>query len=123
MLLSQLLVAVGLAAISLSADAFGNSRFKGIQLFYTHTRLRAGKPVDVTFEGTGKSIVAAQGDLLETVAKKAGVYIPFKCKQGRCGSCEVRLNGRVTAKVCQKATVPQGPAKKLSVVVINKKPL
>ena len=56
--------------------------------------LFASKPVDVSFEPSGKSIVAEQGDLIEAVAKKAGVVIPFKCKQGRCNSCEVRLNGK-----------------------------
>lgn len=56
--------------------------------------LFASKPVDVSFEPSGKKIVAEQGDLIEAVAKKAGVVIPFKCKQGRCNSCEVRLNGK-----------------------------
>lgn len=84
---------------------------------------RYGKPVEVTFEPAGKMVIAEQGDLLEAVAKKAGVVIPFKCKQGRCNSCEVRINGRVSAKVCQGAAVPGGPTKKLSVVVVNKKPL
>lgn len=82
-----------------------------------------GKPVDVTFEPAGKTLVAEQGELIEAVAKRAGVAIPFKCKQGRCASCEVRLNGRVSAKVCQGATIPSGPTKKLSIVVVNKKPL
>eukprot|EP01036_Dinobryon_divergens_P022695 gene22695-30977_t len=85
--------------------------------------LFASKPVDVSFEPSGKKIVAEQGDLIEAVAKKAGVVIPFKCKQGRCNSCEVRLNGKVSAKVCQGAKIPAGPTKKLSIVVINKTPL
>ena len=83
----------------------------------------AGKPVEVTFEPAGKTVIAEQGELIESVAKKAGVNIPFKCKQGRCNSCELRLNGRVSAKACQGATIPGGPTKKLSVVVVNKKPL
>ena len=86
-------------------------------------RVYAGKPVEVTFEPAGKTIIAEQGELIEAVAKKAGVTIPFKCKQGRCNSCELRLNGRVSAKACQGAAVPGGPTKKLSVVVVNKKPL
>ena len=83
----------------------------------------AGKPVEVTFEPAGKTVIAEQGELIEAVAKKAGVTIPFKCKQGRCNSCELRLNGRVSAKACQGAAIPGGPTKKLSVVVVNKKPL
>ena len=56
--------------------------------------LHASKPVEVSFEPSGKNVVAEQGDLIEKVAKNAGVIIPFKCKQGRCNSCEVRLNGK-----------------------------
>ena len=57
-------------------------------------QLNAGKPVSVSFEPSGKSIIAEQNELISDVAKKAGVTIPFGCKQGRCNSCEVRLNGR-----------------------------
>jgi hypothetical protein len=96
---------------------FANSRLPRI------LSLHAGKPVDVTFTPSGKVIVAEQGDLIEVVAKKAGVVIPFKCKQGRCMSCEVRLNGKVSTRVCQGATIPSGPTKKLTIDVINKKPL
>jgi ferredoxin len=85
--------------------------------------LLRGKPVEVKFEPSGKTIIAEQGETIESVAKKAGVLIPFKCKQGRCNSCEVRLNGRVSAKACQGASIPGGPTKSLTVVVINKKPL
>jgi ferredoxin len=85
--------------------------------------LFAGKPVEVSFLPSGKTIIAEQGDLIETVAKKAGVMIPFKCKQGRCNSCELRLNGKVSAKACQGALIPGGPTKKLSIVVVNNKPL
>ena len=35
--------------------------------------LGAGKPVDVTFEPSGKVIVAEQGDLISDVIKKAKV--------------------------------------------------
>ena len=56
--------------------------------------LLAGKPVEVMFEGSPKIIIAEQGELISEVAKRASIYVPFKCKQGRCGSCEVRLNGR-----------------------------
>lgn len=62
-------------------------------VFY-FARYASIKPVDVSFEPSGKKIVAEQGEVIEAVAKRAGVIIPFKCKQGRCNSCEVRLNGR-----------------------------
>ena len=61
---------------------------------YSTTNLYAGKPVEVIFEPSGKKFVAEQGDVIADIAVKAGVTIPYKCKQGRCNSCELRLNGR-----------------------------
>jgi len=69
-------------------------KFSSSPLVRSSTAKRVGKPVDVTFEPAGKIIGAEQGELIEAVAKRAGVVIHFKCKQGRCMSCEVRLNGR-----------------------------
>mmetsp|Transcript_23529 Transcript_23529/g.32605 ORF Transcript_23529/g.32605 Transcript_23529/m.32605 type:complete len:117 (-) Transcript_23529:296-646(-) len=74
-----------------------------------------GKPVTVTFLPSNKVVEAEQGDLIQTVAQKAGVKIKFDCKTGRCGTCEVRLNNRVTAKVCQGAKIPAGPTKALKI--------
>ena len=71
-----------------------NKVLVGIHSSSSRTLLNAGKPVSVSFEPSGKSIIAEQNDLIGDVAKKAGVNIPFGCKQGRCNSCEVRLNGR-----------------------------
>mmetsp|Transcript_5419 Transcript_5419/g.8177 ORF Transcript_5419/g.8177 Transcript_5419/m.8177 type:complete len:121 (+) Transcript_5419:107-469(+) len=76
-----------------------------------------GKPVTVTFEPSGKVVEASQGDLIGAVAKKAGVTIPFKCKNGQCKTCEVSLNGRARARVCQGAKIPGGPTKKLKIKV------
>lgn len=64
------------------------------QLNYRVNTLSAVKPVTVSFEPSGKSIISEQGALIADVAKKAGVTIPYGCRQGRCNSCEVRLNGR-----------------------------
>jgi len=45
---------------------------------------------------------------------------PAWCAQnGRCGTCQVRLNGRAAAKVCQGATVPGGATKKLTITLDN----
>ena len=47
-----------------------------------NTKLQgSGKPVEVTFQPSGKVIMAEQGDKIEDIAKKNGVTIPFKCKQ------------------------------------------
>uniref|UniRef100_A0A7R9YBE8 2Fe-2S ferredoxin-type domain-containing protein n=1 Tax=Pinguiococcus pyrenoidosus TaxID=172671 RepID=A0A7R9YBE8_9STRA len=77
-------------------------------------RLQA-KQVEVTFTDNGKTVLATQGEPIGNVAKRAGVRIQFDCKKGRCGTCEVRLNGRASAKICQGAKIPMGPAKKLSI--------
>ena len=50
----------------------------------------------MTFEGKAGTFIAEQGELIENVAKRAKIKIPFGCKQARCKSCEVRLNGRGT---------------------------
>lgn len=71
------------------------------------------KEVAVTWEDNGKVVIAKQGEPIGAVARRAGIKIKFDCKQGRCGSCDVRINNRATAKVCQGATIPGGPTKKL----------
>mmetsp|Transcript_17415 Transcript_17415/g.22362 ORF Transcript_17415/g.22362 Transcript_17415/m.22362 type:complete len:122 (-) Transcript_17415:206-571(-) len=74
-----------------------------------------GKPVTVTWLPSGKTCEAEQGDEIAKVAAKAGIKLKFDCKTGRCGTCEVRLNNRVTAKVCQGAKIPGGPTKALKI--------
>ena len=41
-------------------------------------------------------------------------------QNGRCATCQVRLNGRSAAKVCQGATIPGGATRKLSITLDNK---
>lgn len=65
--------------------------------------------VEVTFPQKGNKVVKAmQGDPIGKVCQKAGVRVKFDCKNGRCGTCEVSINGRSKAKVCQGAKVPSG---------------
>ena len=65
--------------------------------------------VEVTFPQKGNKVVTAmQGDPIGKVCQKAGVRVKFDCKNGRCGTCEVSINGRSKAKVCQGAKVPSG---------------
>ena len=63
-------------------------------LVQSSSRLFSGKPVTVKFDPSGKTVVANQGDIIADIAAKNGIVIPYKCKQGRCNSCELRLNGR-----------------------------
>jgi hypothetical protein len=76
--------------------------------------------VEVTFPQKGnKKIMAKQGEPLGKVISRGGLRIKFDCKNGRCATCQVRLNGRAAAKVCQGATIPGGATKKLSIVLDN----
>lgn len=63
------------------------------------------KPVTITFQPSGKQVIAEQGAILADLAAKAGVFIPYKCKSGRCNSCELRLNGRGKCNTTNNFTV------------------
>jgi len=76
--------------------------------------------VEVTFPQKGnKKVVAKQGEPLGQVCNRAGVKVKFDCKNGRCGTCQVRLNGRAAAKICQGAKVPGGATRKLTITLDN----
>ena len=92
---SFLFLIVFIAAI-ISSFSYSYCRRKDLYIrrCVSNLRVLASKPVDITFEPSGKKIIAEQGELIEQVARKAGVTIPFKCKQGRCNSCEIRMNGK-----------------------------
>jgi len=76
--------------------------------------------VEVTFPQKGNKVVKAkQGEPIGAVCKRAGVRVKFDCKNGRCGTCQVRLNGRSALKVCQGGTVPGGATKKLTITLDN----
>merc|ERR1719326_2189525 len=87
------------------------------------TRQAAAPPkgqVEVTFPQKGnKKVIAKQGEPLGKVVQRGGLRVKFDCKNGRCGTCQVRLNGRAAAKICQGATVPGGATKKLSITLDN----
>ena len=76
--------------------------------------------VEVTFpQKNNKVVLAKQGEDIGKVAARAGLRVKFDCKNGRCGTCQVRLNGRAAAKVCQGAVVPSGATRRLSVTLDN----
>ena len=104
--------------------------------------------VEVTFPQKGnKVVIAKQGEPLGKVIGRGGLKVKFDCKvscahsrskiapahpltsrpfsrcagsqNGRCGTCQVRLNGRAAAKVCQGATVPGGATRKLKITLDN----
>mmetsp|Transcript_45342 Transcript_45342/g.98674 ORF Transcript_45342/g.98674 Transcript_45342/m.98674 type:complete len:153 (-) Transcript_45342:417-875(-) len=76
--------------------------------------------VEVTFPQKGdKMVLAKQGEPIGNVIKRAGMRVKFDCKNGRCATCQVRLNGRAAAKICQGATIPGGATRKLKVTLDN----
>lgn len=76
--------------------------------------------VEVTFPQKGNKVVLAkQGEPIGAVVKRAGLRVKFDCKNGRCGTCQVRLNGRAAAKICQGATIPGGATRKLKLTLDN----
>ena len=48
-----------------------------------------------------RALDRAQVGRLEQVARGARVNIPFNCKNGKCGTCEVLLDGSRVVKTCQ----------------------
>jgi len=76
--------------------------------------------VEITFpQKGGKTIQAKQGEPLSKVISRGGLRVKFDCKNGRCATCQVRLNGRSAVKICQGPTVPGGATRKLSITLDN----
>ncbi|KAG8461081.1 hypothetical protein KFE25_003650 [Diacronema lutheri] len=68
---------------------------------------RTGRPetVEVSFSN-GRTVNAVPGQGLSDVARAAGSKIQYDCKNGDCGTCTVKLNGR-SVRACV-AKVPKG---------------
>jgi len=76
--------------------------------------------VEVTFPQKGnKVVIAKQGEALGKVVSRGGLRVKFDCKNGRCGTCQVRLNGRSAVKVCQGGVIPGGATRKLTITLDN----
>mmetsp|Transcript_23099 Transcript_23099/g.54721 ORF Transcript_23099/g.54721 Transcript_23099/m.54721 type:complete len:137 (+) Transcript_23099:62-472(+) len=76
--------------------------------------LTGGPKVNENVSINGKPVNAVVGQKISQVAASARVKIPYSCKNGDCGTCTVKINGR-NQKACQ-ATVP---ASKCAIVVNN----
>lgn len=100
--------AVRAAPIMLFGKAFGNDANLG--------KAPAGgankPPVEIAFSN-GKTVNAIAGQSLADVARTAGAKIRYDCKNGDCGTCTVKLNGRAV-RACV-AKVPAGGPFKVQV--------
>ena len=47
----------------------------------------------------GKKAVAIPGQRLKDVVRAARAPVRFNCEDGKCGTCESKVNGRIT-RVC-----------------------
>eukprot|EP00965_Chrysotila_dentata_P186677 6163542-Pleurochrysis_carterae.AAC.2 len=64
--------------------------------------------VTVKFTREGRESVVEDGAPLSLAAYQAGVLIPFSCKAGTCGTCDVVMNGcKVRTCVTKRGTVWQ----------------
>jgi ferredoxin len=68
--------------------------------------------VELTFNEK-KTISVAAGSKLSDAAAKAGVRVRYDCKEGKCGICAVRINGK-QVRTCITKVPKKGP---LAIVV------
>jgi len=64
--------------------------------------------VDVKFPN-GKTVKAASGSLLKDAAAKAGFKPNYGCTEGKCGSCELKNNGKTKIRPCIAKVPAAGP--------------
>jgi ferredoxin len=76
---------------------------------------REPTPVTVQFVG-GKTVQALPGQRLSLIAKSAGAKIAYNCREGDCGTCAVKINGK-KVNTCQ-TSLPVQPTTKPYVVEI-----
>ena len=55
--------------------------------------------VEIIFPGNKKT-KAATGSSLKDAAKKAGFSPNYGCEEGKCGSCELKVNGKTKIRPC-----------------------
>jgi ferredoxin len=58
---------------------------------------------------SNKKAKAAPGASLKDVAKKAGFSPNYGCEEGKCGSCELKVNGKTKIRPCI-GKVPNAPS-------------
>eukprot|EP00568_Trieres_chinensis_P009366 CAMPEP_0183294978 /NCGR_PEP_ID=MMETSP0160_2-20130417/3093_1 /TAXON_ID=2839 ORGANISM="Odontella Sinensis, Strain Grunow 1884" /NCGR_SAMPLE_ID=MMETSP0160_2 /ASSEMBLY_ACC=CAM_ASM_000250 /LENGTH=144 /DNA_ID=CAMNT_0025456375 /DNA_START=145 /DNA_END=579 /DNA_ORIENTATION=- len=71
--------------------------------------LKNGPNVNENVSINGKKVNAIVGQKVSVVAASARVKIPYSCKNGDCGTCMIKMNGR-KVKACQQV-IPSGNCK------------
>mmetsp|Transcript_21452 Transcript_21452/g.64154 ORF Transcript_21452/g.64154 Transcript_21452/m.64154 type:complete len:135 (+) Transcript_21452:215-619(+) len=58
----------------------------------------------------GKKAIALPGQRLKDVVRAARAPVRFNCEDGKCGTCESKVNGRLT-RVCVAKVPAKGPVR------------
>eukprot|EP01035_Chromulina_nebulosa_P017827 gene17827-23438_t len=55
--------------------------------------------VEIIFPNN-KKVKVASGSTFKDAAKKAGFSPNYGCEEGKCGSCELKVNGKTKVRPC-----------------------
>ena len=81
-------------------DAFKNDP----KYINTNKKNNVDKPQVLVNFNNKKEVQVPVGINIEQVAKIANVNIPFNCRNGKCGTCQILINNKKVAKACQTKT-------------------
>jgi len=98
------------ALLSCNAEAFASNTILTTNTILTSARnkqqLRMADS-EITWPNKKKCKVAV-GSSMKDAAKKAGFTPNYGCEEGKCGSCELKVNGKTKIRPCI-GKVPSGP--------------
>lgn len=63
----------------------------------------ADEPVEITFQRSGRTVLAKRGEGIIRVAESNGIAVDYSCRTGECGSCRCKL-------VAGEVEMPEGTA-------------
>ncbi|CAM9572499.1 unnamed protein product, partial [Choristocarpus tenellus] len=93
-----------MVALAISAEAF----MGGSVVSRASRQTTALQMADVVFPG-GKKTTANSGEALKAVAKKARYNAAYGCEEGKCGTCEHKVNGKKVRLCIGKVPGGAGP--------------
>eukprot|EP00607_Mallomonas_marina_P008485 CAMPEP_0182416932 /NCGR_PEP_ID=MMETSP1167-20130531/1335_1 /TAXON_ID=2988 /ORGANISM="Mallomonas Sp, Strain CCMP3275" /LENGTH=194 /DNA_ID=CAMNT_0024590125 /DNA_START=74 /DNA_END=658 /DNA_ORIENTATION=- len=129
MIRSLFLICVFLAEFTTLSRGFHTGYFKlqrfsssNLSMMFGTKKSKPSKSVTDTFSvrflPSNKVTQANIGDSVVDVAAGIGLNIPFKCKKGECGTCEVNMNSK-WVKSCQTPAIPAPVAGEELVITIK----